>query len=424
MSRREGSITQRGKNSFRLKFDIPAGDGTRRTVTETIHAVNRSAAQKVLTARLAARDNGSWIEPSQKTLCEYLAETIAAGSYTSKIRDRYNEILRLHIQPYFGAIGDPQALPPAQLATRLAEITPSLKPVRLQDLKPAQIAAWQRAVATHSYRGRPIGPATLHQVDKVLRLGLKRATKLELIPRSPMVGVDRPKVPRKEMAILTPAQLDDLLARLAQDPREHARRLGTLAIIAAHTGARLGEIAAARWSDLDLAAGSWQVQRSFRQDGKTLTAVPCKTERSRRVVSLGPVVRGFLSRHKVEQAQRLLALGRRVGADDTVFDDGIGAPLPPHQVTFSWWRVLRQIGFTPALSFHKLRHLHASLAIGAKVDIVTVSRRLGHATVQITLDTYGHLLDNADAGAASAVEAALRRPGRPHIPTPNPTPEG
>jgi integrase len=411
MSRREGSITQRGKNSFRLKFDIVSGDGTRRTVTETIHAANRSAAQKVLTARLAARDNGSWVEPSQKTLCEVIAETIAAGVYIPKIRARYNEILRLHIAPYFGPIGDASALPPAQLATRLATITPSLKPVRLQDLKPHQIDAWQTAVAMHCYRGRPIGPATLHQVDKVLRLSLKRAVKLELITRNPATGVDRPKVPRKETAILKPAQLDDLLARLAQDPREHARRLGALAVVAAHTGARLGEITAARWSDLDLAAGSWRVQRSFREQGKTLIAVPCKTERSRRVISLGPVVKGFLSRHKAEQAQRLLAVGRRVGADDPVFDDGSGAPLSPHQVTYSWWRVLRQIGFAPALSFHKLRHLHASLAIGAKVDIVTVSRRLGHATVQITLDTYGHLLDNADAGAASAVEAALRLPG-------------
>src|SRR5262249_6436972 len=153
--------------------------------------------------------------------------------------------------------------------------------------------AWQTAVAAHSHRGRPIGPATLHQVDKVLRLGLKRAAKLELIPRNPAAGVDRPKVPRKEMTILTPAQLDDLIARLAQDPREHVRRLGALAVVAAHTGARLGELAAARWSDFDLAAGSWRVQRSFREQGKTLIAVPCKTERSRRVIALGDTVKSF-----------------------------------------------------------------------------------------------------------------------------------
>jgi integrase len=411
VSRREGSIIQRGKSSWRLKFDIETGDGKRRSVVETIHAPTRSAAQKMLTARLAARDNGSWVEPSQKTLCDYLAETIAAGGYTPKIRARYDEILRLHIAPYFGAIGDPSALPPAQLATRLATITPSLKPVRLQDLKPAQIAAWQTAVAAHSYRGRPISPATLHQVDKVLRLGLKRAQKLELIPRNPATGVDRPRVPRKEMAIFTPAQFADLLARLEQDPREHARRLGLLGIVAAHTGARVAEITAARWSDIDLAAGRWQVQRSFREEGDTLLTVSCKTDRSRRVISLDTTVRGFLAQHKFAQAERLLAVGRRIAVDDPVFDDGSGAPLRPHRVTDAWWKVLRQIGFTPALSFHKLRHLHASLAIGAKVDILTVSRRLGHATVQITLDCYGHLLDNADADAASAVEAALRRPG-------------
>jgi integrase len=411
VSRREGSVIQRGKSSWRIKFDIDTGDGKRRSVVETIHAPNRSAAQKVLTARLAARDNGSWVEPSQKTLCDYLAETIAAATLTPRVRARYEDILRLHIAPYFGAVADPSLLPPAQLATRLATITPSLKPVRLQDLKPAQIAAWQTAVAAHSYRGRLIGPATVHQIDKVLRLGLKRAQKLELLPRNPAAGVDRPRVPRKEMAILTPAQFADLLARLEQAPRERARRLSLLSLVGAHTGARVGEITAARWCDVDLAAGRWHVQRSFREEGDTLVTVPCKTDSSRRVITLDATLKGLLVQHKFAQAKRLLALGRRIGADDPVFDDGSGAPLRPHQVSDAWWKVLRQIGFAPALSFHKLRHLHASLAIGAKVDIVTVSRRLGHTSVQITLGTYAHLLDNADADAASAVEAALRRPG-------------
>ena len=408
--RRVGTITQRGENSFQLKFDIPNPGGARRTIRETVYAKSLSEAQKTLTARLAERDNGSWVEPSKTTLVEFITETIARGEYTPKIRGRYNEILRLHISPYFGPV-DVAAIDPAQLQWRLAKIAPDLKAVRLQDLTPRQIDNWQGALASHSYRGRPIGPATRHQIDKVLRIALKRAVNLGLLRHNPATGVKRPTVPRKEMAILTPAQLHDLVARLLADPRLEAHRLAGLAVVAAYSGARLGELVGLRWSDLDPSAGIWTLQRSIREHKKELTIVPCKTDRSRRVILLGPIATTFLECYKREQALRLLAAGHRVGPDDAVFDDGAGGIWPPHQVSNRWWKMLRQIGFAPPLSVHKLRHLHASLAIGAGVDILTISRRLGHANVNITLDVYGHLLDGADGRAAAAVETALGKLG-------------
>jgi integrase len=403
--RREGGITQRSEGSFQIRYEIPNPGGPRRTIRQTVEVATRGEAQKILNAKLAARDNGSWVEPNKTTLVEFTAETIARGNYTPTIRDRYDEILKVHIAPYFGAV-DPTAIDPAKLQQRLTRITPDLKAVRLQDLTPRQIDNWQAALALHSYRGRPIGPATRHQIDKVLRIALRRAVKLQLLMRNPAGDIKRPSVPRQEMAILTPAQFHDLLTRLAADRRPAAHSLGALAAVAAYSGARLGELVGLRWSDLDLAAGIWRLQRSIRQYRNELLVIPCKTERSRRVIQLRAVAIGFLQRHKREQAERLLATGHRVGPDDPVFEDG-GAILPPHQITDRWWKMVRQIGFAPALSFHKLRHLHASLAIGAGVDILTVSRRLGHANVKITVDVYGHLLPGADGAAADAVEAAL-----------------
>ena len=62
----------------------------------------------------------------------------------------------------------------------------------------------------------------------------------------------------------------------------------------------------------------------------------------------------------------------------------------------------------PPVGFHALRHSHASALIRAGVDILTVSRRLGHAKAHITLDTYGHLVEGADADAAKAIEGVLK----------------
>ena len=60
------------------------------------------------------------------------------------------------------------------------------------------------------------------------------------------------------------------------------------------------------------------------------------------------------------------------------------------------------------ITFHGLRHTHASMLIRAGVDILTISRRLGHRKVSVTLDTYGHLMEGADAAAVKALEGVLK----------------
>lgn len=79
-----------------------------------------------------------------------------------------------------------------------------------------------------------------------------------------------------------------------------------------------------------------------------------------------------------------------------------GELLRPRNITKAWSRVV------PGKEFHSLRHTHASMLINAGVDILTISRRLGHSKAAITLDTYGHLIEGADAAAAKAIEEVLR----------------
>jgi integrase len=62
----------------------------------------------------------------------------------------------------------------------------------------------------------------------------------------------------------------------------------------------------------------------------------------------------------------------------------------------------------PRVRFHALRHTHVSLLIAAKVDILTISRRLGHSKSSVTLDVYAHLLPGADQAAADAIAGLLK----------------
>jgi integrase len=94
-----------------------------------------------------------------------------------------------------------------------------------------------------------------------------------------------------------------------------------------------------------------------------------------------------------------------------VFTLAEGSPYPPDKLSRDWGNAVRDRKL-PRVMFHALRHSHASALIASGVDIVTVSRRLGHGSPAITLGVYAHAfgVDN-DAAAARAIETAVRPNG-------------
>jgi integrase len=91
---------------------------------------------------------------------------------------------------------------------------------------------------------------------------------------------------------------------------------------------------------------------------------------------------------------------------DLLFADFDGAPLSPNAISAAWSDYAVRIGM-PEVTYHALRHTHASQLIDAGVDIVTISKRLGHAKPDITLRIYAHLFRKDDGKAAAAINAAL-----------------
>jgi integrase len=89
-----------------------------------------------------------------------------------------------------------------------------------------------------------------------------------------------------------------------------------------------------------------------------------------------------------------------------VFPNLHGGLRSPNALSQEWKEQVRKLGLT--VTFHSLRHTHASQLIAKGVDILTISRRLGHSKPTVTLDTYGHMFPNTDDRAAEIMEAALR----------------
>jgi integrase len=96
----------------------------------------------------------------------------------------------------------------------------------------------------------------------------------------------------------------------------------------------------------------------------------------------------------------------RLPDDGLLFANLECEPLQPSNVSSDWGEIASRIG-VPEITFHGLRHTHASQLIAAGVDIVTISKRLGHARPSVTLAVYAHMFTSDDGKAAAAINAAM-----------------
>ena len=96
--------------------------------------------------------------------------------------------------------------------------------------------------------------------------------------------------------------------------------------------------------------------------------------------------------------------------DALIFSNSHGSPLSPDNLSRDCRRACRSLGL-PMVMFHALRHTHASALIDKGLDVVQISRRLGHGSPVITLRTYGHLFGTVDTAAADAIDIVLRQSG-------------
>ena len=132
-----------------------------------------------------------------------------------------------------------------------------------------------------------------------------------------------------------------------------------------------------------------------------------KTKGSRRDITLPDVVVDVLREHRKAQLELRFALGLGKLEDDAlVFSTLDGGPIAPDAFSAEWRDVADAIGLA-GVPLHSLRHTHASQLIDSGVDVVTISKRLGHASPAITLKIYAHLFRKDDGKAAEAINAAL-----------------
>ena len=371
-----GSITRRGKKSWRIKYDLPRDDNGQRRIAYVTVQGTRKDAEKELRAKLSTIDAGAHVDPSRLTVGEYLDDWLAkAAPLTAgpKTLERYREFVRLQITPHLGT-------------------------VKLQALRPKHVSDWHQTLIDEGH----ISLRTLASAHGTLRTALARAVTDEVLARNVARIAKPPKAEKVEVASLTEDQIADVLDKLSEDP------LYPIVAVAIGTGARRGEIAALTWADIDLDAKTMTIWRSLEQTrAHGIRPKTPKTKAGVRTISLPAVAVDALREHRIKTLELRVALGAgALPADAPVFGSIEGDWPNPENITDHWRRTVKALGL-PKVTFHALRHCHASALIAAGLDVITISRRLGHSKASITLDVYGHLFKNNDTAAADAIDAVF-----------------
>jgi integrase len=133
-----------------------------------------------------------------------------------------------------------------------------------------------------------------------------------------------------------------------------------------------------------------------------------KTPRSRRTLFLTPQLVELLRRHRVRQAAERMAVGEVWEDHGLVFPSEVGTPLDPDNVSHLFSRICRRAGLGH-WHLHQLRHSGDSLMLAQGTDLYVVSEVLGHSSVAITKDVYGHLVEGQKRAAAELMSAQLLR---------------
>ena len=367
-----GSIRPRGI-SWEVRYY--GQDETGRRVRKSVYVRGRKRdAQRRLREILSSLDAGASVVTGRLSVAEFMARWLrdyVIPNTRPRTAQRYESDIRLHICPAIGHI--------------------QLTQLRAPDIRRLEAAL----LATGK------SPRSVRHVHVVLKEALKHGVRWGVTHINVAEAVDGPKLPQQEVH---PPTVDEVRRIL-----ELARETPYFDVLTfmARTGVRRGEVLALHWRDIDLERGTASIVASLqRVKREGLVFTPPKSAKSRRAVALDAVtvemLRGLQGRQILTKAE----LSHVYHDSGLVFPGAFGDPLDPATLT----RNFKKLACKASLGhvrLHDLRHFHATALLQAGVHLVVASRRLGHASVAITADTYSHVAPGLQKEAADAFAKLL-----------------
>jgi integrase len=287
-----------------------------------------------------------------------VVRTRSGTAYKPSALRSYRQVLNGAVVPVFGRL-------------RLTALTTNM----LQDFVDRAVAAGQ-------------SPSTIRNTLLPLRAIYRRALQRGEVAVNPTLRLQLPAVPARRERV---ARADEAAALIdAIPPGDRA-----LWATALYSGLRRGELQALCWSDVDFEQNLIHVRQAW--DSKAGLIEP-KSRSGRRRVPLTQALRRHLLAHRLRQGG---------GGSGFVFANGHGRPFDPGTVLSRARKAWRENGLE-SLTLHDCRHTYAAYMIAAGINTKALSTYMGHASITITIDRYGHLLPGNEQQAARLLDLWLQ----------------
>jgi integrase len=366
----EGSVFQRGDGrwvaSITVGFD-ENGKQRRRTVTgKTATGVCKRIAQVRKELNGPKLDDKTTVSDLiDRWLTDVVHHRVAVRGYES-----YESVARIHIKPALGT-----------------------KPV--VKLTVADVDGLLSAKLNADFSG-----STVTRIRGVLSMALDQGVRWDLIPRNVASLSAAPRMNREEKRTLTPEQAKLLIVSL------RGQRWEALYLTMLYLGLRRGEVLGLKWEDIDFDSAVLTVRRALQRVGGRLETTDVKTAKSRRSLNLPGVIVDSLRTHKARQAADRLKAGEVWQETGFAFTTRIGTPLEPRNLNRHLSTVTEKAGLGHWHP-HELRHSAASLMMAAGIPVEVVRDVLGHSSIRMTADVYGHIMPPQRQDAAARMAGYL-----------------
>lgn len=383
-----GNIEKRGENSYRLRVSgVYTGEGKRITYKKTIQAKNKTEAQKELALFITEIETGQALSAKKMRFRDYAdfwINNYAIPNLSPKTYERYKSMLKARILPYLGNMYLDK-FQPMQLMYLYQELSES---------------TYVRKNVTHRLSSK-----TVLEHHRLLHSMLQQAVYWQMIPYNPASRVRPPKAKKPNINFYDDAQTIALIKALEGEEL----KFRVIILLTIFTGLRRGEVLGLEWQDINFKNSSLTVRQASQYVSSIgiYTKDP-KTETSNRIISIPESIIKLLKEYQKEQLKSRLRLGDKWLETDRLFVQWNGAPMHPDTIT-KWFRQFLEDKNLPHITFHGLRHTHATLLISQGLDVRTVSNRLGHAQTSTTLNFYAHAFAKMDREASDKLDNLLYR---------------
>ena len=342
-----------------------------------------------------------------EVLLAEMLKDLADDKFVIPEKITFREFLEAHWLPHIQNTVRPNTYRTYEMMAR-NHLIPNLGGIQVSKIKPITLQRLYNSLLKEGSRkdGKEgaLSPRTVQYVHTTAYRALGQAVVWQMINSNPADAVELPKQhTKKEMTVWDKDQIKIFLEAV-KDHRWYA-----LYDLAFATGMRQSELLGLCWSDIDLNQGIISVRQGLMYvKGKFIFHEP-KSKRSRRTITLPPGTVKVLKAHDAKEKSSYLKKKNKQPYEeypDLVFRSRAGTPINYRNLYRHFIETQKALNLPP-LTFHEIRHTHATLLLKAGIHVKVVSERLGHASVAITLDTYSHVLPNIQQSAADKIEEAL-----------------